>query len=118
MAYTEYSMALDTSNHTFAMSYLECPFRYIYEWFDHHTKLTIVPESIPAKLQDCSYHARNVTCDQGIAGTVCTNTTQESSMVYLEENGLLRAINDNAKLGAICAQHWTDQAVSQIRPFK
>ena len=131
LAYIEYSMALDTSNHTFAMSYLRCQhldyyFRNQYDtqydkqFNDTHTiHFYEDPESAPpAKLQDCSYHARNVTCDQGIAGTVCTNTTQESSRVYLEENGLLRAINDNHKLGAICAQHWTDHAVSQIRPFK
>jgi len=101
LAFTEYSMRnQDFTEYTFVMSHVDCNIGYI----PHISKV------VYEKIQDCSYHARNVTCQKAIAGAVCKDPTKDPALVYLEENGHLRAINENYKLGAICAQHWSDKA--------
>lgn len=109
LAFTEYSMRnQDFTEYTFVMSHVDCNIGYI----PHISKV------VYEKIQDCSYHARNVTCQKAIAGAVCKDPTKDPALVYLEENGHLRAINENYKLGAICAQHWSDKAVRKKTVIK
>ena len=110
LAYTEYAMNLEDA---FVMSYLYCFFPEIIDMGGLHSHTPTPPTPNHDKLQDCSYHAKDVQCQKAIAGVVCKDPNKESAKVYLEENGYLRAINDDSKLGAICAQHWSDKAVSQ-----
>ena len=109
LAYTEYSMNLEDA---FVMSYVYCAFPENHDFGGLYPQTTTKPPPNHKKIQDCSYHAKDVQCQKAIAGVVCKDPNKESARVYLEGNGHLRAINDKKKMGAICAQHWSDKAVS------
>ena len=115
IAFTEYSMRnVDFTENTFVMSHVDCPIENPFGFHQEEVDYEINAE----KIQDCSYQAVNVTCLNAIAGAVCKDPTKESALVYLEENGHLRAINENYKLGAICAKNFDDKGVRNIFFYK